>query len=330
MSTSTDIDDVIAARYQGFSGFGELAQLKRLFDSSFASALQSVLAATPHTESVKVRLDWIDKRPYADMAVSAATDINGNLITRPVELGDAAIFVMEAFSLKGQIVSRSGRGLIIQAKVAPGASMAKVPVTALSSSNPNLSTNKELALLSQWPRFDLHLANNRRGKLLGAYSLSTTSSPPPYGWYAAAPGGKSAGWDTNGQWKSRWMCAPAVKNQACDTTLGEVIDALFHKRAIKGTFVGADCFPVAGIYQAIHRNRAVPAPTDWDKLCTTLLELAAKKHQVSSGPHGVFASFPYIPWLARMMDNSRIGHWLFGTARQDGFPIIVIERVRPD
>lgn len=330
MSTNTDIDDLIAAQYRGFSGFGELAQLKQLFDSSFLSALQRVLAATPNTESLKVRLDWIDKRPYADMAVSAATDINGNLITRPVELGDAAIFVIEAFRLKGQIVSRSGRGLIIQAKAAPSDLMAKVPVTALSPSNPDLSTNKELALLSQWPMFELHLANNRRGQSLGFYSLNTTSKPPPYGWYAAAPGNKSAGWDTNGQWKSRWMCAPAVHNRACDVTLGDVIDALFHKKEINGTSVGADCSPVAGIYQAIHRAPPRTGPTDWDRLCTTLLELPANTYRVSSGPHGVFASFPYIPWLARMFGNSRIGRWLSGSASQDRFPILIIERVRPD
>ncbi|MDF9619499.1 hypothetical protein P5705_17775 [Pseudomonas entomophila] len=330
MGTSTDIDNAIADRYQGFSGNGELAQLERLFDASFVSALHTILASTPHTLSLKIRLDWIDKRPYADMAISKAKDINDHLITRPVELGDAAIFVIEAFSLNGQIVSKKGRGLILQAKVAPGPAMANVPVTSLSGSNPDASTNKELALLSQWPGFELHLANNRRGKSLGIYSIPMLSTPPPYGWYAAAPGPDSIGWSSNGQWRSRWMCAPAVNGCACDSTLGEVIEALFHRQKITGAFVGADCYPVAGTYKAIYRNPPQKGPTDWDMLCTTLLELPVKKHRVSSGAHGVFASFPYLPQLIGMAGLRGIYRWWLSRFRRDRFPILIIERVRQD
>lgn len=329
MSTSSAIDKAIDNRYKGFAGYGELAQLERLFDASFVSALHTILAATPHTESLKVRLDWIDKRPYADMAISGARDINGNKITRPVELGDAAIFVFEAFSLKGQIVSKHGRGLILQAKVAPGPAMANVPVTSLSVSNPDASTNKELALLSQWPGFELHLANNRRGKSLGIYSIPMLSTPSPYGWYAAAPGPSSIGWSSNGQWRSRWMCAPAVNGSACDSTLGELIEALFHHKQINGASVGADCYPVAGTYKAIRRNPPQKGPTDWDKLCTTLLELPVKKHRVSSGAHGVFASFPYLPQLIGMAGLRGIYGWWLSRFRRDRFPILIIERVRP-
>ena len=126
------------------------------------------------------------------------------------------------------------------------------------------------------------------------------------------------------------MCAPAVVNANCDATFGEVLVALFNGSDINGQKVGAECLPVAGTYHAIFRGQSRPAPTDWDKLCTTLLELTGHKHQVVSGSHGVFASFPYVPWLARMISKNRIVCWLRSVIRKDLFPILIIERVRPD
>ncbi|WP_187806459.1 hypothetical protein [Aquipseudomonas alcaligenes] len=329
-TAAANIDRAIDSIYDGITATRELEQLRLLFSQSLVSVLHRELTELPNTDSVKVRLDWIDKRPYADMTASAVKDFNGNIITRPVELGDAAIFLIEAFSYKGQIVSRRGKGLIIQAKVAPSASMARIPVTSLSSTDPDNSSNKEFALLSQWPRFELHLANNRRGNSLGFYALSNKSSPPPYGWYAAAPGANSSGWDTNGQWRSRWMCAPAVANASCDATLGEVLVALFNGSDINGQMVGEECLPVTGAYHAIFRGQSRPAPTDWDKLCTTLLELTGHTHQVVSGAHGVFASLPYVPWLAMMISKNPVASWLRRVLRKNLFPILIIERVRPD
>lgn len=126
------------------------------------------------------------------------------------------------------------------------------------------------------------------------------------------------------------MCAPALINAACDATLGEVLVALFNSSDIKGQKVGEECFPVTGAYHAIFRGQSRPVPTDWDELCTKLLELTDHKHQVVSGSYAVFASFPYVPWLARMIRKNRVACWLRSFRRKDFFPILIIERVRPD
>lgn len=327
MSLSTDIDKAISLQYRGFRGYGELEQLRRLFAPAFVSDLQQALAADPTNGAITVTLGWIDKRPYADMTVSGTEDFYQQKITRPVELGDAAIFVMDVFTRDHQSFRTRTRGLIIQAKAAPKASLPSVPVTALSSSRPNLSTNKELALLSNWPEFNLHLANGCRGPLLGTFTLKHLSSPPPYGWYAAAPGSKSAGWNTSGNWRSRWMCAPAVHGKLCNTTLGEVIEALFNRTKIDNTLVGADCIPRRGVYSVGAPTNPSNA-TDWDELCTILLQLTASNRQVSAGPPGVFVSFPYIPQIAAMVGAA----WrkLLGLFKEKRFPVIIIERNRMD
>ncbi|WP_157131096.1 hypothetical protein [Burkholderia savannae] len=331
MSASADIDAAVAGQYSGFGRFGELEQLARLFDRPFLIAVRDAFLTTAHpAESLQISMGWIDKKPYADMQPYGVVDCHGHAITRPVELGDAAIFVIDAFTRHGQITLRRGRGLIVQAKAAPSAQQPKVPVTSLSASNPDASTNKELALLSAWPAFDLHRANRRNG-LLGKFAVPGTSHTPPYGWYAAAPSRKSTGWNTNGLWPSRWMCAPAIQNARCDTTFGEMLVALFDGGAVQGVQVGAPCYPTSGRYAAIdhagsHSSRTA---TDWDRLCTTLIGLP-KKYEVTSGSHGVLASIPYIPGLASAMSNSAIGHSLACAIWKRRYPVVVIHRTRPD
>jgi hypothetical protein len=323
MTLSTEIDRAISLQYQGASGFGELAQLRRLFSPAFVSDLQQALAADQAKGAVTVTLGWIDKRPYADMTVSGTKDAHQNPITRPVELGDAAIFVMEVTRLKDQTIRSRIRGLIVQAKAAPTASLPKVPVTALSPSHPNCSTNKELALLSNWPKFDLYLANGRRGPILDTFTLPKCSSPPSYGWYAAAPGSRSSGWDTSGYWRSRWMCAPAVKGHLCDSTLGEVIEALFKRSSIDKVPVGADCTMTYSVYQ-IGAPPILPNVTEWDRLCATLVQLTANNRQATAGPPGLFVSFPYMPGLTAMVGAAF--RKLIGFFKETCFPVIIIER----
>ncbi|WP_159086252.1 hypothetical protein [Burkholderia mayonis] len=331
MSASADIDAAVAKQYNGFGRFGELAQLARLFDRAFLTAVRDAFLSTTHpAESLQISMGWIDKKPYADMQPYGAVDCYANTITRPVELGDAAIFVIEAFTRDRRITLRRGRGLIVQAKAAPGAQRPKVPVTSLSLSNPDASANKELALLSAWPKFDLHRANARR-EPLGTFAVPGTPHAPSYGWYAAAPSRKSTGWNTNGLWPSRWMCGPAIQNAPCDTTFGEMLVALFNGSTSQGVEVGAPCYPTSGRYAAIHHaNDGSPAATDWDRLCTTLIELPRKKLEVPSGAHGALASIPYVPGLASAISNSAIGHSVACAVWKQRYPVVVIHRTRPD
>lgn len=323
MSIATDIDAAITKRYSGFTVFRELAQLAHLFDRNFLDSVRTAIGKNKRPdESIQVKLGWIDKKPYADMTPYSVKDVNNKLITRPVELGDAAVFVFKAYVYDSKLIRRHGRGVIVQAKVAQSARLPSVPVTSLSG-NPDNSTNKELALLSAWPSFDLHKLNDRR-ELLGSYQLNSLGSPPSYGWYAAAPSKNSRGWDKNGQWRSRWMCAPAKQGTACSSTLGELFEAIYLDNPLQGTNVGETCYPTSGPYQA--KSSSLPQPTDWDKLCTQILAMQ-KKYEETSGPHGVFPSFPYIPGFGRLLSKSSFGHSLACAIWPDRFPVLTISSI---
>ncbi len=122
----------------------------------------------------------------------------------------------------------SCKSLLFQAKRSRSLkSLPRVPITQ------NNSSAKELALLSQWPEFDLYKTSRNRSPLQTNLKLQTNQKDLlSLGWFGACPPSKEEAW------KSRWMCAPAELGASCEHTLGEVISALLRGSKLHNLSVG--------------------------------------------------------------------------------------------
>lgn len=232
-----EIDDLIKSQYTGLKKTTELYQLSRLFSPSFIEGLISIiqpkLADQPHyKQELEISLCWIDKRPLADFAKQKIKDHNNNVVTKKVEIADAAFYFFTENGLchKGQekITNVSSLSLLFQAKRASSKNPPVVPVGR--SKSKNNSTAKELALLSSWPKFDLYKTSGNKSPIYDDIEITYPhGTTPPFGWFGVCPPTKSE------VWKSRWMCGPSKLGSKCEHTLGELLSALLQR-----TTLGAD------------------------------------------------------------------------------------------
>lgn len=234
-----EIDNLIKEQYLDFQETGELQQLSKLFGSSFLDGLVKLIYPTlanrrNYQEKLEISLCWIDKSPLADFTKNNVKDHNGNLVTQKVEVADAAfMFFTEYAHPTNEATSLSScKSLLFQAKRSHSLkSLPQVPIT--HSTSQNNSSAKELALLSQWPEFDLYKTSRNRSPLQTNLKLQTNQKDLlSLGWFGACPPSKEEAW------KSRWMCAPAELGASCEHTLGEVISALLGDSKLRNLSVG--------------------------------------------------------------------------------------------
>lgn len=236
------LDKLINDQYLNLTATGELVQLSKLFEPRFLENLLNILKGNlrnnnTYKQKLEISVCWIDKRPLADFTKQKVIDHNGNTITKKVEVGDAAfIFSNESCYLKdGKEIKQNENSvsLIFQAKRSSKKCIPSIPIGTGKSKN--ISTAKELALLSNWPIFDLFKASRSKSSLHSDLNIfSCGVSPLSYGWFGACPPGKV----TN--WKSRWMCAPAIHGKKCSFSLGEVFKALICKSELSNIRVGKE------------------------------------------------------------------------------------------
>jgi hypothetical protein len=236
------LDQLINDQYLNLTTTGELVQLSKLFEPTFLADLLSILKKglsnhNSYKQKLEISVCWIDKRPLADFTKQKVIDHNGHKITKKVEVGDAAfIFSTESCYLKdGKEITQNENSvsLIFQAKRSSKKSIPNVPIGTGKSNN--VSTAKELALLSKWPVFDLFKASRSKSALHSKLNIAQSGvSVLSYGWFGACPPGKVT------DWKSRWMCAPANNGQKCSFSLGEVFTALINKNELSNVRVGKE------------------------------------------------------------------------------------------
>ncbi len=242
MSKTKKVNDLVASLYTK-KNYTELHALKELFSSKFLKGLQEIISDGCRSkknfkESFNVSLGWIDKIPLASF-VHPVKDINGNDINTKVELGD---FIL-VYNHSQQFLDNSkkvtqildNRALIVQAKKAKKRNPL-VPITPLIKNKVN-STSKELALLSNWPKFDLYKASRSKKTILQNIQLDPNECNSKYcGYHERA-----------------WDFGSPVHNQKCTNSTGEIIMNLIDRK----------------IGQKFNPN----AVNDWDRLMNTLLEL---------------------------------------------------------
>lgn len=236
------LDSLINAQYLSLTGTGELEQLSKLFEPRFLAELLNVLTenlsnSRQFQQKLEIAVCWIDKRPLADFSKQKVVDHNGHIVTKKVEVGDAAfVFSNEFCYLKGgkEVSQRQySSSLIFQAKRSGKKDIPHIPIGIGKSQN--VSTAKELALLSEWPTFDLFKASRSKKALHSNLKITKSGgSKLSYGWFGACPPGKKS------DWKSRWMCAPANNGQKCSFSLGEVLEALINKTQLSDVNVGEE------------------------------------------------------------------------------------------
>jgi hypothetical protein len=272
------LNNLINRQYRMLPGTSELEQLARLFSPGFLCDMVDLLNSglsvkSGYQELLEISLCWIDKAPLADFSAQNITDHNGNVITKKVEIGDAVFIFSSELLLSQDRKTRSQsintRALIFQAKRANNSLVPKVPIGIGKTAD--CSTAKELALLSNWPLFDLYKAPRSKTTLFTDMKLDPCWKKPsmsPYGWFGACPPGKFL------EWKSRWMCGPAGLNQNCDITLGELLEALINKNVLGSskTQSGVD-FRLIDNWQSFSNKDSL---NSWDVLINEILLQCSK------------------------------------------------------
>lgn len=269
-----EIDHLISHQYKN-KKYSELSALSKLFSQKFLSELSTILGkGKPSHQRINYKFDikhgWIDKIPLAQF-VDLTYDQFGNQIgqKKRVELGDMLViynYYNEYFDqTEDKIVKklRNSRALIIQTKISKKRNPL-VPISHLSPTNPNHSTNKELALMSNWPEFDLYKAPKSTQPLLKNLKIKSKHTKGLFaGYYSKA-------WDTG----------IPEKDAPCNRTLGKIIEELVNNRS-----VGEECNltnPISG----------------WDKLICEILiitkVLNAPKSMKRTGKRLVGSNFPLL------------------------------------
>lgn len=291
--TAKKIDDLIDGLYVKEKGSGELRHLARLFSRDFLIGFGDLLrkdfvrSTGPYKQKVEVSIGYIDKIPVAEFN-PPVTDIHGQPITRRTELGDAVFFFIDID------VKRDGSehvvfasNLILQAKEADNDKLPKIiPIVRLPTT-PDDSTLKELALLSNWPPFDLYISGNSNDPLQRGYSIekTTTAGPQPNAWYIGAPPTLSS------HWIPHWIAGPSQNSAPCDQSIGSLLYAILEKRGNlpntngvgkKFDFDRTRLNPTGRAYQLdTHAS-----PPNWDDLCHQII-LTCNKNDL---PKSLFGS----------------------------------------
>lgn len=246
------IDDLIYGLYNDKADYVELEALQKLFSDEFLISLEDLLNdpfITRNNErnrlKISIEIGWIDKRPVADF-IDDVTDWNGYKINpEKVEIGDFMLvknnwdYYQNSDSTFTQFNDHS-RALIIQAKKALNTEP-HVPITPLDP-NKYTSTSKQLALLSNWPAFDLY--ETGANKDLIEHNIQIDKK------------GKTAFFA--GYYQRKWYCGAPQYDNLCSTTLGQTIQDLIANRV--------------GVSFNLNKNH----PSDWDRLINAILSICAK------------------------------------------------------
>jgi hypothetical protein len=243
MTKIESINQLISTLYTK-EKYSELRALSKLFSAVFLRKLELILNEGCRNEKhfmekYKIGLGWIDKIPLASFT-QKTFDINEPLIKGKVELGDfMLVYAHEQRFLKNEkpeVQIIQSRALIVQAKLGKMKNL-KTPIGKLNKSKSN-STSKELALLSNWPVFDLYKTSASKDKLLSSLQLKKGESNAKF----------------SGYFNQNWFCGNPKYLEACNDTLGEVIVNVMNGKEGSNFTLGS-------------------SGTDWDKLINTLLGL---------------------------------------------------------
>src|SRR5690554_48977 len=274
MSTKgKEIDKLISQQYKN-KRYSELNALSKLFSSNFLSKLPAILekGKTRHDSlrySFEINHGWIDKIPLAEF-VKPTYDHFRNQIGKEkrVELGDMLVIYNYYNKCYDQnekrLVKRlhCSRALLIQAKISKKRNP-NVPISYLSPTNPNNSTNKELALMSNWPEFILYKAPRSKQPLLKSLDINSDYTK------ALFAGFYSKTWDTG----------IPVHDAPCNRTLGVIFEELVNRN------IGEEC-------SLTNPN------SDWDKLICEIINITkalnAPKSMERTGKRFIGSNIPLL------------------------------------
>lgn len=331
-SQANQIDSALHSIYPRLGG-GELTQLAKLFGSNgILRTLRTVLNPPPPPQplggnpprvSVTVQLAWIDKRPYALMHDEQ----------HKVEIADVAVFYFDT-NRWSTGSSTTARCLLLQAKAVKTAAQLSAPTVCLNPPAPksNTTTERELRLLSKWPKFDMYLGSNSNIPLATNIQVPFSTSPPPMGWFMGTPMIRPSSSQVS-TWVSPWMCAPADQDHACDETLGSLLCRHFSG----GQSYNIIKRPVdAGApfnYNPAFLNRRAPSATNWDLLCIEMIRAVSGQiipPHLTNGVRqnrsqlAVMYSFPVWPALKVLAATALNIFMRFSKKRM---PILIVSRV---
>ncbi|SET91483.1 hypothetical protein SAMN03159512_04071 [Pseudomonas sp. NFR09] len=331
-SQADQIDSALGNIYPRLGG-GELTQLAKLFGSrGLLNALRTTLRppkpaqpprGNPPKVTVTVQLAWLDKRPYALM--------NGE--KHKVEIADVAVFHFNT-NRWNTGSSTTARCLLLQAKAVKTPDQLSAPKVCLNPPTPksNTTTQRELLLLSKWPKFDMYLGSNSKTPLATNIQIPFSTSPPPMGWFIGTPMIRPSS-SQMGAWVSPWMCAPAKQDHACDETLGSLLCRHFSggqssQIAKRPTDAGA---PFS--YNPTSHGQGNPTSSDWDRLCIEMMGAVRGQiippHLTNGTPQdrlqaGVMYSIPV--WPALRVLAATVVNILMRFSKKR-MPILVVSRV---
>ncbi|EMU9121232.1 hypothetical protein AAAA28_07215 [Providencia stuartii] len=198
----------------------ELGQMSKLFSNDVLNAIfeknNQARDASSKLISSAISVTWIDKVPLAKF-MGAVTDHHGNYITQKVELGDALLIDIHLDTSSNSVQSSA---FFLQAKRAKSSIIPTVPV--YMGKTKNNSSLKELALLKNWPRFDLYRTSGNKSSILSSILLPPPVQPLAYGGFAVCPTTLN-----NSAWKAHWMCAEPKYGAQFDITFGELLSYFF-------------------------------------------------------------------------------------------------------
>lgn len=274
--------------------YAELEALSKLFSVDFLRDLENLLNKGRRNEEyykdkIDVSVGWIDKIPLASFK-DQVKDYYGNIITSKVELGDFLIVYTHSLTYQENggntiIKNLDSRAILIQAKI----SNVRNPVIPIGAMDKNkvTSTSKELALLSDWPTFDLFKASRSKLSTLSKIKLDKHKSNRKFAGY----------------FNKQWDIGNPIINQSCNETFGELISKMMDQR--EGQF--------------FTKNN----PTDdWSRLINKIIELCGK-YEV---PGYIFGKGQkrYIFTNKLFSTPIPIFHYFL---RKKKFPVFVINRI---
>ncbi|WP_272575022.1 hypothetical protein [Providencia sp. PROV247] len=220
MSYHSKIDAAIKKASTLNDQTSELGQMSKLFSDDVLNTIlrenHNARGNSSQLINSVISVTWIDKIPLAQFT-GEISDHYGNPIEKKVELGDALLIDIH-YDISKKKTQCSA--FFLQAKKAISAKIQTVPV--YTGKVQNNSSLKQLALLKDWPEFDLYKTSRNKESELSSVQLPNPPSPLAYGGFAVCPNTLNH----NG-WKAHWMCAKAEYGAQFDITFGELLSYFF-------------------------------------------------------------------------------------------------------
>ncbi|AFH92551.1 hypothetical protein ACU7RR_002299 [Providencia stuartii] len=220
MSYHSKIDVAIKKASTLNNQTSELGQMSKLFSDHVLNTIlkenHNARGNSSQLINSVISVTWIDKIPLAKF-IGTVADHHGNFITQKVELGDALLIDIHNDTSSNSIQSSA---FFLQAKRAKSSKIPKVPV--YMGKTQNNSSLKELALLRNWPKFDLYKTSGDKLSVLSSIQLPMPVPPLAYGGFAVCPTTINSN-----AWKAHWMCARPEYNAPFNITFGELLSYFF-------------------------------------------------------------------------------------------------------